>query len=232
VVGPNGAGKSTLLRVLSGDLRAYDGTVALLGRPLRAWAPDALARARAVLPQESTLTFPFSALEVVMLGRTPHGGSVGAHARAICLEALAAVAMDAMAERLYPTLSGGERQRVQLARVLAQIWRAADAPGGRVLFLDEPIASLDLAQQHRALAVARRFAADGVAVLVVLHDLNLAAQHADRVAVLRDGALAAVGAPEAVLTPALVERVFGIPVAVVPHPAGGRPVLVPIAGAP
>ena len=231
IVGPNGAGKSTLLGTLTGDLRRHDGTVTLLGTPLARWAPGALARVRGVLPQESTLAFPFSALEVVMLGRAPHGGAVAPRAREICIAALDAVGMAEHALRLYPQLSGGERQRVQLARVLAQIWEppaAATGPAhGRLLFLDEPTAALDLAQQHRALAVARRLAAQGVAVLAVLHDLNLAAQHADRIGVLHAGRLVALGDPATVLTPGTVRAVFGMPVAVVPHPAGGRPVLVP-----
>ena len=233
VVGPNGAGKSTLLRVLAGELRPHEGAVRLLDRPLGAWAPEALARVRAVLPQESSLAFPFSALEVVMLGRAPHGGRAGAHAYDVCRAALDAVGMTAYARRPYPTLSGGERQRVQLARVLAQIWPADDgaadaAMPARLLFLDEPTAALDLAQQHRALAAARRFAGHGVAVLAVLHDINLAAQHADRVLVLHDGRVAALGPPDEVLTPAVVRRVFGMPVVRVPHPGGGRAVLVPI----
>ena len=141
------------------------------------------------------------------------------------------VAMDdrplgALPERDFPTLSGGEQQRVHLARALAQIWTPPDA-GHRYLLLDEPTASLDLAHQHQVLQTAAGLVADGVGVLAILHDLNLAAQYADHVVMLRRGTLHAKGPPGDVLTPAGVEDVFGCPVRVIAHPTQPCPLIVP-----
>ena len=224
VVGPNGAGKSTLLKAMCGDIRPAVGEVALNGRRLQDWRPGERGRMMAVLPQESSLTFPFTVLEVVMMGRTPHEPS-GRRDQDIARGALETAGMSAFEQRIYPTLSGGERQRVHVARVLAQVWEESD-DGPRCLLLDEPTASLDLAYQHRTLETVRRFAAKGAAVLAVLHDLNLAAQFADRIAILRDGCLLASGRPRDVLTPGIIEEAFAFPAMVLPHPSRACPLVV------
>lgn len=233
VVGANGAGKSTLLRLLSGEWRPTSGIVRLGGRPLDAVTPRELARRRAVMPQSSTLTFPFTAIEVVLLGRTPHvRGREGPMDRVAAWGALERAAAEHLADRRYPTLSGGERQRVDFARALAQVWEPR-TDAGRYLLLDEPTASLDLARQHELLTSVRTFACADVGVLVVLHDLNLAARYADDLLVLVDGSLAARGAPWSVLTPELIQEAFGLPVVVTPHPCHDCPLVVadPTAGA-
>ena len=226
VIGANGAGKTTLLRLLSGELRPTEGAVWLDGRALASSDAEMLARRRAVLPQQSTLTFGFTAMEVVLLGRTPHR-TRHVHDLDVARRAMQAAGVTHLAERSYPTLSGGEQQRVHLARALAQIW---DAPedGHRYLLLDEPTASLDLAHQHGVLRTARRCARAGVGVLAVLHDLNLAAQHADRIAVLCRGRLLAEGPPEAVLTPEIIRRAFDISVFVTEHPCAACLLIVPV----
>lgn len=226
IVGPNGAGKSTLLRALCGDVAPARGEVRLLGRPLRAWPVRALAQLRAVLPQHSTLAFAFTAREVVALGRAPHsGGAAGPRDEAIAAEALGAVDAAHLADCWYTTLSGGEQQRVHLARVLAQIWEPVNEQP-RFLLLDEPTSSLDLAHQHHTLATARQWARQGVGVAVVLHDLNLAAQYADRLVLLHAGRVAAEGSPERVLTPARIAEVFGLSVQVARHPALPGPLVL------
>ncbi len=225
VVGPNGAGKSTLLRVLSGEIAPDAGWVRFHGRGPTEWSAAELARRRAVLPQESDLRFPFRVEEVVRLGRTPHpGAGETARDRMITADALARVGLTALADRIYPTLSGGERQRVQLARVLAQLASTdgAHVPG-RVMLLDEPTSALDLAHQIGVLELARRLARDeGVAVLAVLHDLNLALACADDVTALKDGRVFAAGPAADTLTPSLVAELFGVGAERVGIGAGAR----------
>jgi iron complex transport system ATP-binding protein len=225
VLGPNGAGKSTLLRAFSGLLRPQTGAVSLDGRALRDWTPRELARRRAVLPQEAQLAFPFRVHEVVMLGRTPHAGACrpSDHLRAIDA-AMRAADIAVLADRPYPTLSGGERQRVQLARALAQIWRpdgpyAPASPGARYLLLDEPTNNLDLRHQDEVLATARRLAADGVGVLAILHDINLAAAFADRICLLKQGRIVAEGPAMAIIAEAPLAETFDVSVTVLRHPA-------------
>ena len=231
VVGPNGAGKTTLLRVATGDLAPSTGTVEMDDQSLDALPEREQARRRAVLPQQSQLHFAFSVLEVVLMGRTPH--LQGAESRRdwqIAEAALSTVGMSDFAGRAFPTLSGGEQQRVHLARALAQIWTPPDA-GHRYLLLDEPTASLDLAHQHQVLQTAAALAADGVGVLAILHDLNLAAQYAHHVVMLRRGMLHAQGPPGDVMTPRGIEDVFGCPVRVLAHPTQPCPLIVPDAAA-
>ncbi|MDR1279287.1 MAG: heme ABC transporter ATP-binding protein [Opitutaceae bacterium] len=209
ILGPNGAGKSTLLRVLSAEFAPDAGEVLFDGRPLRDWKPVELARRRAVLPQESLLGFPFRVREVVLLGRMPHSpDGETARDRDIAREALARVDMAQAGERIYTTLSGGEKQRVHLARVLAQIWEDTGEP--RALLLDEPTSNLDPSHQHATLALARGLADAGVAVVMILHDINLALAYADDVLVIRAGRVAAAGPVGATLTPELVRLVFNI----------------------
>lgn len=229
VLGPNGAGKSTLLKILCGDLSPTKGTVSMEGRGLASWDKKASAQIRAVLPQQSSLSFPFRVLEVVLMGRSPHlRGPETQRDYAIARAALQEAGVAPLADRLYPTLSGGEGQRVQLGRVLAQIWEAADGKP-RYLLLDEPTSSLDLAHQHQTLTLARAFAERQVGVLVVLHDLNLAAQYADRVLLLKEGRTVATGPPKQVLQADIIEAVYEIPIAVIPHPHLACPLVVPAA---
>ena len=231
ILGPNGAGKTTLLKLLSGEVETRQGTVELNGQPLAKWKHAERARMRAVLPQESKLAFSFTALEVALFGRYPHrAGILNRQDREIARAALAATDCAHLMERDFTTLSGGEKARVQLARVLAQLWEPCEIHGAvlpRCLLLDEPTAALDLAHQHATLAAARNFArAHGdVAVVAVLHDLNLAAQYADRLILMRDGGVFAAGAPVTVLSAETIEAVFGLPVRVLRHPDTGLPLI-------
>ena len=227
VIGPNGAGKSTVMKALAGDIALTSGAIRLGQRSLDDWPARDLARIRAVLPQQSTLTFPFTVLQVALMGRNPHiRGVESADDYAIARSALSKARIAHLEDRVYTSLSGGERQRVQLARVLAQIW--ADNGDSRYLLLDEPTNSLDLTHQHSTLDVAREFAKQGVGVLAVLHDLNLAAQYADRVIVLDRGRQVVSGAPRAVFTPEMLESVFRIPVIISDHPHLPCPLIIPI----
>ncbi|MEU2032889.1 heme ABC transporter ATP-binding protein [Nocardia amamiensis] len=221
LVGPNGAGKSTLLAALAGELPPSEGIVELDGQSLTHWSTLDMARRRAVLPQTHTVGFPFTAREVVAMGRAPW---VRTERRELDDEQIAAAMgatdVEHLASRSFPTLSGGERARVALARVLAQ--------DTATLLLDEPTAALDLGHQEAVLRVATDRAAAGAAVVVVLHDLGIAAAYADRVAVLESGRIAADGTPREVLTTELLTRVYQHPVEVLDHPVTGAQLVLPV----
>ncbi len=222
VLGPNGGGKSTLLKLLSGEWKPESGSVQLEGIPLSSWTDKARARTIAVLPQASSTSAAFSGLDIVLMGRWPHSG-IRCN-REIAWDALAAVDAVHLAERIYTELSGGEQQRLQLARVLAQIWKEPES-GARYLLLDEPTANLDPAQQQRTLDLARRMASEQVGVLAVMHDINLASHYSDRIVLLKDGVVVALGKPNDVLTSELIERTFSYRAGVLPHPRSGVPLI-------
>ena len=227
VLGPNGAGKSTLRKVLCGDLIASSGEVLMYNKPLGDWSLPERAKVRAVLPQESSLNFPFSVLEVVLMGRAPHlSGAEKSRDYEIARAALEAVDELKLEQRIYPTLSGGERQRVQLARVLAQIWERTENP--RYMILDEPTSNLDIAHQHGILKIARRFAKENVAVMVILHDLNLAMQYADKILLLKDGKVNAFGKPLEILTEKMIYNVFNLPARIIENPFAEFPIIIPM----
>lgn len=207
LVGPNGAGKSTLLSVLAGETRQNHGQVTWSGRPLDDWCPNALARCRAVLPQEAVVTFPLTAWEVAKMGRLPH--RTPEQDTPIVHECLKRAGVLHLSGRDYRSLSGGERQRVQMARVMAQVYETGPQRPG-VLLLDEPTSALDVRHQLRLMELLRTDAARGRAILVVLHDLNLAAAFADRITILEGGRVADSGAPRNVLVPATIRRVWGV----------------------
>ncbi|WP_280429788.1 heme ABC transporter ATP-binding protein [Nocardia brasiliensis] len=221
LVGPNGAGKSTLLAALAGELTPSTGVIELEGHALTHWSPLDMARRRAVLPQSHTVGFPFTAREVVAMGRAPW---LRTERRELDDEriaaALAAADVKHLAARSFPTLSGGERARVALARVLAQ--------DTGTLLLDEPTAALDLGHQEAVLHLATARARAGAAVVIVLHDLGIAAAYADRVAVLEAGRIAADGPPRKVLTTDLLTRVYQHPVEVLDHPETGAQLVLPV----
>ncbi len=222
ILGPNGAGKSTLLRVLAGERRAQQGRVTLDGIELHAIPAMQLARRRGVLPQLNHLAFPFRSLEVVLLGRSPHSGrSTRRQDVAVASAAMELTGVLHLADRIFTTLSGGERQRVHLARVLAQVWE--DSPDSRVLLLDEPVSALDLAHQHEVLALAQRCAGQGFAVMIVLHDLNLAGRFADKATLLHQGRVVAHGRPGDVLTSENIQSVYGVRTSICRHPEANCP---------
>ena len=245
VLGANGAGKSTLLAALAGELSPSTGRITLNGRPLSAWPAAELARCRAVLPQSPSLQFDLPVATVIGMGAYPHARHTrtGAPRTDSRHTAQAAIAEDqrilqrvlALADvqdlygRRYRRLSGGEQQRVHLARVLYQLLLA---PQGRdeyrVLMLDEPTASLDPRHQLHLLSAVHTLAhEENVAVLVIVHDLNLAAGCCDRLLLLGQGRVAACGTPAQVLTPDTLRQVYGVEATVLPHPnQPGRPLVV------
>jgi iron complex transport system ATP-binding protein len=220
LAGRNGAGKTTLLRVATGLLSPSAGTIELEGRPLPALARREVARALALVPQETAVPFPFTVEEVVLLGRAPHLGLLRFESRAdraIAHAALERLGIGALAARSVLELSGGERQLVALARALAQ--------EPRILLLDEPVAHLDLAHRLSLEELLRSFARAGKAALLVSHDLAGAARVADRVALLARGRVLAVGPPAEVLRPEPLRETFGVEARLVDTSEG--PVVVP-----
>ncbi|MCP2167366.1 ABC transporter ATP-binding protein [Goodfellowiella coeruleoviolacea] len=218
LVGPNGSGKSTALRCVYRALRPTTGAVLLDGTDLTALSLRDSARSVAAVAQDNHTELDFTVAEVVALGRFPHhqgGGALSEHDRLLCQEAMRRTDITHLADRGVLSLSGGERQRVLIARALAQ--------QPRVLVLDEPTNHLDVRHQLELLSFVRHC---GLTALVALHDLNLAAATCDRLAVLCGGTLVAIGPPADVLTPELVQRVFGVRPTVVTHPHTGVPQLL------
>ena len=214
IVGPNGAGKSTLMSVLSGYRDTYEGHCRFHGREISSWKKRDLARHMAFIPQMLRLEFPFTAEQVVFMGRTPHchGLFESPSDRDAVTRAMQTTDTLAFASREYRQLSGGERQRVVLAGALAQ--------GPSVLLLDEPTTFLDLKHQISTYSLLKQLAREGIAVIAVTHDLNLAATYADRMVVLSRGEIAADGTPEEVLRSSLLEGVFEVAAEIHEGPTG------------
>jgi iron complex transport system ATP-binding protein len=225
VIGPNGAGKSTMVRAVSGILPSQTGQILIGEQALSLQDLDAAERARllAVVPQARELPGAFTVYETILLGRTAYLGWLGrsrTHDHELVEWALARTNLADLALRRVAELSGGEQQRVLLARALVQ-----SAP---VLLLDEPTTHLDLQHQSSLLNLVRELAVEKqLAVLVVLHDLNLASLYCDRVALLVNGRLQAIGSPKEVLTSQNLTQTFQVPIEVISHPAYGTPLVLP-----
>ena len=219
IIGPNGSGKSTLLRTMAGVLVPLSGSVTLDGLEVARIPGRQLARRLAIVPQDNPIAFDFTVQEIVLMGRSPHLGRFElekGHDAEIAADALKRTNLLHLADRGIGTLSGGERQRAMIARALAQ---QTD-----ILFLDEPTAHLDINYQVEILHLARRENAEnGKTVVVVLHDLNLAAEFCDRLIMLSKGEVFVVGSPEEVITKENVQQVYGTSVWVRKHPTSGRP---------
>jgi len=214
LIGHNGSGKSTLLKLLARQQPASDGQVLFEDRPLGDWGDRAFARKVAYLPQQTPPAAGMTVRELVALGRYPWHGALGRFGKADrekVDQAMALTDVAGFADRLVETLSGGERQRVWLAMLVAQ-----DA---ECLLLDEPISALDVAHQIEVLALVRRLADErGLGVVVVLHDVNMAARFCDEIIALHSGRMIARGTPEEILTPARLQEIYGVQMGVMPHP--------------
>ena len=223
LIGPNGAGKTTLIRAVSGVIRSQSGQIRAGGEDLAGMASARRARKLSVVPQARNLPEPYSVWQTVLLGRTPYLGWLGQSAegdRERVRWALERTETLELAERRIGELSGGEQQRVLLARALAQ-----ETP---ILLLDEPTAHLDLHHQATLLDLVYALTRENhLTVLMALHDLNLAALYADRVALLVDGRLQSVGTPIEVLTSERLSKAYRIPLHVIPHPDFGVPLVLP-----
>lgn len=229
VMGPNGSGKTTLLRCLTKFLPTDDGMILVGTKPLNAFSPANMARTFAVVPQSSATDFPFTVYDIVMMGRIPHLGSrlSGERKRDVEIVQQAMARTDTLqfSKRIYSELSGGERQRVIIARAIAQ--------KPKVLLLDEPTVYLDISGQIEIMdLIGRLNKEEGITVVAVLHDVNLAARYCDRIALLNDGMLESVGPPQEVLTPEAIQSVYGIEVIIRKDPFTQAVYVMPRASAP
>lgn len=221
VVGPNGAGKSTLLRLLSGYLKPQTGAIYLNGKSLATYSLRDLAREIALIPQTSVY-FPFTVEEVVLLGRTPYYSRLEKPSEAdrrIVHNCLEVAEILHLAGRPVNDLSGGERQRVTIARALAQ--------QTELLLLDEPTTHLDLEHQIKTCQVLQNEAKKGNTVVAVLHDLNLVTNYCDYVFVLSQGSLVREGLPEEVFSPELIQEIYKVQIPALSHPLTGKPLIIP-----
>jgi len=219
ILGPNGSGKSTLLDLIDGILLPCEGEIRLKGIPPGKMPRKDVARLVAVVPQEASWVFPMTVEEVVLMGRTPHLGRLAFESKrdlAVARSAMDVTDLLPFASRLMENLSGGERQRVLIARALAQ--------EPEVILLDEPTASLDIAHQIRTFDLIRSLSrSTGLTVVSVTHDVNLTALYCDRIALLEEGRLQALGCPGEVITESHIKEVYGVNVVVDHHPLTGLP---------
>ncbi len=224
IIGPNGSGKTTLLKLLCGITPLQQGAVRLFGQDLPHYSRRRLARALALVPQQLPPDFPFTVLQTAMMGRFPHLGMLGVEGGrdvAIARRSLSFCGVAHLAERKMTQLSGGERQRVFISKALCQ--------EPRVLLLDEPTAALDLSHQVRIMDLLEQLKREqGVTVIMVSHDVNLAALYADRLMLMKDGRIVREGTPVEVLTYAVLEEVYGCTILVDESPLGRAPRITPV----
>lgn len=220
LIGHNGSGKSTLLKMLGRHQRASEGSIKLNNQPLDSWSSKAFARQVAYLPQQLPTAEGMTVRELVAVGRYPwHGalGRFGSDDRERVDEAIHLVGLGAFSDRLVDSLSGGERQRAWIAMLVAQ--------NSRCLLLDEPTSALDIAHQVEVLALIHRLSVErGLTVIAVLHDINMAARYCDNLVALRRGEMIASGSPVEMMQSDTLEKIYGIPMGILPHPAGAAPV--------
>ncbi len=224
IIGPNGAGKSTLLKILTGE-SSYQGDIQFHDKPLSAYKAKEISLLRAVLPQYTSVNFPFTVHQMISLGRTVYNEKKKT-SDSIVDHILTKIGFKHFSDRNYLTLSGGEKQKVQLARVLAQIWGNDDIP--KLIMLDEPTSNLDIAQQHQLMGLVKEICHQNIAVLAIIHDLNLAAQYSDNLVFLKNGSIVDQGPMSSVFTKTNIEATFCHNVKVFQTKVDGPPFVLPL----
>jgi iron complex transport system ATP-binding protein len=222
IVGPNGAGKSTLLNILANELK--HSQVEFKGKPFPEWDAADLSLLKAKFSQHFSSEIPLNVKEVVMMGRYPYfEAEPQQEDEAAVASCMKRMGLEEMGQRTYSTLSGGEKQRVHLARVLAQL---ENEIRHKLLLLDEPLNNLDVRHQHEVLALLSRLSTAGLSLVVVMHDLNLAARYADRVLLLHQGKTLCIGKPEEVLTVENISTAYGYPCRILEDPESGKKIIL------
>jgi iron complex transport system ATP-binding protein len=226
IIGPNGSGKTTLLKLICGVEKPIRGKIDIQGKALKLYPRRQLAHKMAMVPQLSQEDFPFKVMEIVLMGRSPHLGLLGIEAasdRRLAQEAMRFTGIESLADRRLTQLSGGERQRVSIARAICQ--------QPEIILLDEPTAALDLSHQIRIMDLMEQLKKNnGYTVVMVSHDLNLAAMYADRILLLNQGKIFQLGSPKEVLTYENLEQVYDCTCLVDSSPLGDYPFLTPVPG--
>jgi len=224
IIGPNGSGKTTLMKLISGILKSQQNQLEILGRPVRSYTRKALAKTLAFVPQTIPTEFPFTVIEVILMGRSPHLGMLGLEGQndlEIANRAMAFTGVEHLADRKLDQLSGGERQRVFIARALCQ--------EPQIILLDEPTAALDLAHQIRAMDMMEQLKEEnGVTVVMVSHDINLAAMYSNHLLLLKEGEIVSLGPPDKVLTFQTLEKAYNCTLLVDESPLGKFPRITPV----
>ncbi|MEW5909710.1 MAG: ABC transporter ATP-binding protein [Thermodesulfobacteriota bacterium] len=224
IIGPNGSGKTTLMKIIAGIEPLQNGKVEILERPISEYSIKALSKTIAFVPQSFPIDFPYSIREMVLMGRYPHQGVLGMENRNdmdIALEAMAITGIEHLADRKIDQVSGGERQRAVIARAICQ--------EPEIILLDEPTASLDLSHQVRIMDLMEQLKKEkGISVVMVSHDVNLAAMYADQLLILKNGQITGIGKPEAVLKFEVLEKAYGCTIVVDQSPLGNIPRVSPV----
>jgi iron complex transport system ATP-binding protein len=225
IMGANGAGKSTLLKLLAGDILPFSGEVLFDNQKLTSYSRKQLAKRRGVLSQHYNITFPVTAAEMVMMGRYPHFDSIPSQKDiAIQKQAMELMKVEQFFDRDYNTLSGGEAQKVQMSRVLSQVWQDGSAER-KIIFLDEPVAHLDIKYQYQLLQVAKDLCHQNITVVAILHDLNLAINFADRLILMKQGAIVYDLEGIELMTTEMLEDVFDMKLRIL-RPEGHKPIVI------
>jgi iron complex transport system ATP-binding protein len=226
IIGPNGSGKTTLLKIFAGLLKSQEGQIEVMGRFIGDYKRKSLARIIALVPQQLPLDFPFTVAESVLMGRAPYQGAFGIECEtdlAIAGQAMAFTEIEHLSDRRLDQLSGGEQQRVFIARAICQ--------EPQIMLLDEPTASLDLAHQVRVMDLMERLKAEkGVTVVMISHDVNLAAMYSDKLLILKDGEIISMGLPREVLSFEKLEETYGCKLLVDESPLGEVPRITLVPG--
>lgn len=226
IIGPNGSGKTTLLKVFAGLLRPQEGHVEILGRRIGSYKQKSLARTIAMVPQHLPLDFPFTVAEAVLMGRAPYHGALGIEREkdlAIAEKAMAFTGIEHLSDRQLSQLSGGEQQRVFIARAICQ--------EPQIMLLDEPTASLDPAHQVRIMDLMEKLKAEKqVTVIMVSHDINIAAMYSDQLLLIKDGQICSIGLPQKVLSFQNLEESYGCRLLVDASPLGDFPRITLVPG--
>tara|TARA_B100001094_G_scaffold327851_1_gene386977 strand:- start:594 stop:1289 length:696 start_codon:yes stop_codon:yes gene_type:complete len=208
IVGPNGSGKSTLIKLVSNELNPSSGSIIIKNKLNNAWSISELSKFRAILSQSNSLSFPFTVLDIIKMGRYPFQTSEIINNK-ICMELIDLLDLNNHIDQVYTTLSGGEKQRVQLARVFAQIW-SDNTYDDKILMLDEPTSFLDIKHQYSLFKILKSLNNKGLTIMMVLHDINHALSYSEKIIMLKDSNLMGFGKINEIINSEILEKLFNL----------------------